>query len=187
MTRHVQRTSTNVDVAASHAHWLWNTLAATSCALILAACASSTKHHGNPSTAHAQAVRYSNCMRSHGVSNFPDRPPGGGFNVRTLGSETGSATFLAAQIACAKTQPSGSGRPAPCTGKQEQQIVAKARCIRTHGVPNLPDPTTVGNGMFALPNLPPSWNPQAPAVIKATKACAHVGMPIPSPNGAVGG
>jgi hypothetical protein len=126
-------------------------------------------------------------MRSRGISNFPDPSPRGGFNLRALGPEAGSPTFLAEQTACAKTQSAGSERPARYTGEQEQQIVAKARCIRAHGVPNFPDPRTVRDGMFGEPNLPPGWDPDAPAVVKATKACAHVGIPIPTPDGAVGG
>ena len=171
----------------ARAYWLWIALATMSCALTVAACGSSAKHNESVSNTYAQAVKYSDCMRSHGVSNYPDPSPGGGFNLRAVGSETGSPTFLAAQTACAKTQPRGSGRPARYTGEQEQQIVAKARCIRAHGVPNFTDPTTIGNGIFGEPSLPPGWNPEAPAVVKATKACAHVGIPVPSPNGAIGG
>jgi hypothetical protein len=158
-----------------------------SCALTVSACGSSTQRSGSVSNTYAHAVRYSDCMRSHGVSDFPDPSPGGGFNVRALGSEAGSATFLAAQTACAKLQPGTSARPAPFTGEQERQMVAKARCIRTRGAPDFPDPTAVGDGMFGEPNLPPGWNPDAPAVVKATRACAHVGIPIPSLDGAIGG
>jgi hypothetical protein len=125
-------------------------------------------------------------MRSRGVSNFPDPSPGGGFNLRALGSEAGSPTFLAAHTACAKLQPGGSGRPAPYTGEQEREMVAKARCIRAHGAPNFPDPTTLGPGMFGEPSLPSGWNNEAPAVVKALRACTHVGITIPSPDGGLG-
>ena len=125
-------------------------------------------------------------MRSHGVSTFPDPAPGGGFNLRALGGEANSPAFISAQTGCAKLQPGGSRRPLPFTGEQEQQIVAKARCIRTHGVPNLPDPTMVGPGTFGEPYLPPGWNLKAPAVVNALNACAHVGITIPSPDGGLG-
>jgi hypothetical protein len=125
-------------------------------------------------------------MRSQGVSNFPDPAPGGGFDLRALGAEAGPPALLAAQTACAKLQPGGSRRPSPFTGKQEQRIVAKARCIRAHGVPNLPDPTMVGPGMFGEPYLPPGWHNDAPAAVKALNACKHVGITIPSPDGGLG-
>ena len=168
------------------AYWVLISLATTSCASTVAACGSSSKRQGSASNTYAQGVRYSDCMRSHGVSSFPDPAPGGGFNLRALGAEARSPTFPAAQTACAKLQPGGSKRPSPFTGEQEQQIVAKARCIRTHGVPNFPDPTTVGPGMFGEPYLPPGWNNDAPAVVKALNACAHVGITIPSPDGGLG-
>jgi len=172
---------------ASRPHWLLTALVSSSCALAVAACGMSSKRDGSASTTYAQAVRYADCVRAHGVSNFPDPSPGGGLNLRALGAEAGSPTVLAAQAACAKTQRGGSARPAPFTGEQKRQMVAKAQCIRTHGVPNFADPTTVGNGMFGEARLPPGWSPAAPAIVNATKTCAHVGIPIPSPDGAVGG
>jgi hypothetical protein len=171
---------------ASRPHWLLIALVALSCAPTVAGCGTSSTRNRGVSNTHAQAVRYADCVRAHGVSDFPDPSPGGGFNLRALGSEAGSPTLLAAQTACANMQPGGSGRPAPFTGEQQRQMVAKAQCIRTHGVPNLPDPMTVSDGMFGEPNLPPGWNPEAAAIVKATKACARVGIPIPSPDGAVG-
>jgi hypothetical protein len=168
------------------AGWLWIAIATISCALTVVACGSSGKRIGNVSNTYAQGIGYSDCMRSHGLSNFPDPSPGGGFNLRALGSEAGSPAFLAAQTACTKLQPGGSTRPSPFTGEQEQLMVAKARCIRTHGVPSFPDPTTVGPGTFGEPHLPPGWSNDAPAVIKALTACAHVGITIPSPDGGLG-
>jgi hypothetical protein len=168
------------------AHWLWIAIATVGCASTVVGCGSAGKHNGNVSNTYAQGVRYSGCMRSHGVPRFPDPSPGGGFNLRALGSDAGSPAFLAAQTACAALQPAGSGRPSPFTGEQERQMIAKARCIRTHGVPSFPDPTTVGRGMFGEPGLPPGWNNEAPAVIKALIACEHVGITIPSPDGGIG-
>jgi hypothetical protein len=114
-------------------------------------------------------------MRSHGVSNFPDPSPGGGFNIRGLGAETDSPTFTSAQSRCASLQPGGA--PPRITGAQLYQMAAKARCIRQHGFRSFPDPTSVAGGVDN--NLPPDWNPEAPAVITARKACAHVGIAIP--------
>ena len=162
------------------------TLATMSRALIVVASGSSSKRNRSASNTYAQGVRYSDCVRSQGVSNFPDPAPGGGVDLRALGAEARSPALLAAQTACAKLQPGGSRRPSPFTGKQEQRIVAKARCIRTHGVPNFPDPTMVGPGNFGEPYLPPGWNNDAPVVVKALNACKHVGITIPSPDGGLG-
>jgi hypothetical protein len=147
-------------------------------ALAIAACGSSTHSSGAGITSSfPQEVRYADCMRSHGVSNFPDPSPGGGFNVRALGAEAQAPAFVSAQSACAKLQPGG---PAPLriSGEQLYQMAAKARCIRQHGFSNLPEPTLVDGGAGTT-NPPTGWNPEAPAAVKARKACAHVGIAVP--------
>jgi hypothetical protein len=114
-------------------------------------------------------------MRSHGVPNFPDPSPGGGFDIppqSAVGAEEGSPAFGAAQTACAKLQPGGPAPPR-ITGEQVHQMFLKARCIRQHGFPNFPDPS-LGRGL-----IPPDWNNEAPEAITARKACARVGIAIP--------
>lgn len=95
----------------------------------------------------AQAVAYSQCMRSHGVANFPDpvQTPSGGYGYRTAGIDPNSAGFQGALQAC-KALPS----PWNSTGEQlsptqQQEWLDWARCIRTHGLPNFPDPTFSGS------------------------------------------
>jgi hypothetical protein len=44
--------------------------------------------------------RYTACMRSHGITNFPDPPPGGGLNFEMSGIDTRSSSFHAAVQAC---------------------------------------------------------------------------------------
>ena len=50
----------------------------------------------------AEAVAYSQCIRSHGVPNFPDpvQTPSGGYGYRTTGIDPNSAAFQGAQQAC---------------------------------------------------------------------------------------
>ena len=52
----------------------------------------------------ASQLRYARCMRDHGVHNFPDPLPNGGFRIPT-GIDTQSPAFNTASQAC------GSGRP----------------------------------------------------------------------------
>jgi hypothetical protein len=94
----------------------------------------------------AQAVAYSECMRSHGVPNFPDpvQTPSGHYGYRTNGIDPNSAAFQGAIQAC-KSLPS----PWNPTGQQlstsQQQAWLKwAQCVRTHGQPDFPDPTFSG-------------------------------------------
>jgi hypothetical protein len=150
-------------------------LLAIMCVLVIAACGSSNKSSSAASGSYSQGVKYSDCMRSHGISNFPDPSPGGGFNIRWIGAdETPSPAFVSAQTACAKLQPGGSAPP-QITGEQVHEMFVKARCIRQHGFPNFPDPSLSGTGLTP----PADWNPEAPMSITARKACAHVGIAIP--------
>ena len=94
----------------------------------------------------AEAVAYSQCIRSHGVPNFPDpvQTPSGGYGYRTAGIDPNSAAFQGALQAC-KALPS----PWNSTGQQlspaqQQAWLNWAKCIRAHGVPDFPDPTFSG-------------------------------------------
>jgi hypothetical protein len=95
----------------------------------------------------AEAVAYSQCIRSHGVPNFPDpvQTPSRGYGYRTAGIDPNSAAFQGAVQAC-KALPS----PWNTTGQQlspaqQQAWLNWAQCIRAHGVPDFPDPTFSGS------------------------------------------
>jgi hypothetical protein len=110
----------------------------------------------NSSPAAAQrdkALAYSRCMRSNGVPNYPDPnsnsdlPKG---NAQAFGVST--SQYQAAEQACGHLLPSsGSASLTQClmTGDCPQSVVEPAleegrtfaRCMRSHGVPNWPDPT----------------------------------------------
>jgi hypothetical protein len=125
-------------------------------------------------------VKYSDCMRAHGASNFPDPSPLGGINGGPPSStETQSPGFISASNTCAKLEPHGGPPPGPgFTEQQLQQMVAKSGCIRQHGFPTFPDPDASGDDI-GRGTSPAGWNPYAPAEIKARKACAKVGTVIP--------
>ena len=98
-------------------------------------------------TALAEAVAYSQCIRSHGVPNFPDpvQTPSGGYGYRTIGIDPNSASFRGALQAC-KALPS----PWNSTGQQlspaqQQAWLNWAQCIRAHGLADFPDPTFSGS------------------------------------------
>ena len=69
--------------------------------------------------------------------------------------------------------------PPPITDHQLYEMALKARCIRHHGFANFPDPTLAAGGYGIATNPPSSWNVEAPASIRARKACANVGIAIP--------
>jgi hypothetical protein len=119
----------------------------------------------------AQAEAYSQCMRSHGVPNFPDPvlTPSGGYGYRTTGIDPHSAGFHAALQAC-------KGLPSPWhpTGQQlspaqQQAWLSWAKCIRAHGVPNLPDPTFSGSAV-QISGAGGSRSPQLQSAMDACKS-----------------
>jgi hypothetical protein len=105
--------------------------------------ASSGAGAGSPDSA---ALAFSRCMRAHGVSDFPDPAPGGGFLFPRGSVNLNSPIVQAARSTCQKLMP-GGGPPGPGTqthptAQALTQMVAIARCMRRHGVANFPDPRT---------------------------------------------
>jgi hypothetical protein len=115
----------------------------------------------------AGALKYSQCMRSHGVVNFPDPNSGGGINLSSgTGIDPDSPQFQAAGKACRQYFPAPHLSQAQIA-HQEQSLLKFAACMRKNGAPNYPDPKFAANGAVTEggpdPNLP---NLQA-----ASKAC----------------
>jgi hypothetical protein len=152
-------------------------------ATIIAACASnspSSSSSGDPPTqaqiqqGQPDAVRFARCIRSHGVPNFPDPTSPQAFKLYIASSE-GSPAFQSAETACQHLLP-GGGPPsqnAPHTQAQIAAALAFARCLRSHGFPNFPDPTSSGqltHQMLADAGV----NIQLPAVQQAADACVGV-------------
>jgi hypothetical protein len=149
---------------------------ALSCAVAVAACGSSSKPTTAASTSYAQALKYTVCLRSHGVPNFPDPGPEGGIAPITPGSGINpqSPAFQSAQQACAKLNPIAATSPRSYTASQKRTALEHAECMRQHGVPGYPDPTYGRYGSANRPiakPLPSNINPQAPAFTNAEKAC----------------
>ena len=90
----------------------------------------------------SQMLASSRCMRSHGVSEFPDPPPSGKLAVPSVQSLGVSGTqFLTAQSACRRLLPTGGNGTSQAEVQQEwNEFQSFARCMRRHEVPNWPDP-----------------------------------------------
>jgi len=119
----------------------------------------------------AKAVAYARCMRSHGVPNWPDpvRTPHGDYGFLTRGIDPRSAAFRRAQQACNALSPDGWSTGPQLSLAQQQAWLSWARCMRSHGVPNFPDPTFPGGGAVELSH-PPSSSPQLQSAIDACKS-----------------
>lgn len=87
-----------------------------------------------------RAVAYAQCMRSHGVANFPDPDPNGGAQpINPPGVDTNSPTYKAAVQACKNYLPTVGINPNQ-QGQGQTQQLQFAQCMRTHGITNFPDP-----------------------------------------------
>ena len=122
------------------ASWVGGALAR---ALLAAGCGGGSS--SNPPAPPAQengALAFSRCVRSHGVSSFPDPTSSGGIPKETpqqLG--VSSSQFQAAQRACPHLLSNG-GQPTRAELQQSWSDFRRfARCMRSHRVPNWPDPT----------------------------------------------
>ncbi len=131
---------------------------------------------GGESSPGSQAVAYTACVRAHGVPNFPEpqistSPGGGSVKMAVPASIGGNPKFKSAQQACRKLLPGGGpgGEGNHQISPQEQsQYLKAAACIRSHGVPNFPDPTFSGGGVhIEHQNL----NESSPAFKAAVHAC----------------
>ena len=140
-------------------------------ALLTAACGGSTSTGagGSSSTGgsslHQEELAVAQCMRSHGVPNFPDPSANGGIpqtNPDSLG--VSNSMYQSAVNACRHLAPDATP-PSQAPGQQMlSQLVQFARCMRSHGVPNFPDPDSVGL------RVDPSMT-QLPQYQRAYQAC----------------
>ena len=124
------------------------------------------------------ALAYARCMRSRGVTNFPDPGASGGNDKEAVVSAlraVSNSQAQAAQTACMHVNGGspGTGQSAVQTQTHTAATLAFARCIRTHGFPSFPDPTTSGqitHEMLANAGI----NLHQPAVVQAADACVNV-------------
>jgi hypothetical protein len=104
-------------------------------------------------------------MRSHGVPNFPDPSSNGGTVITpSMGINTRSPQFISARNTCARLIGGGTSASSPQNLAQELKY---SKCMRAHGVPNFPDPSSNG----AITGSSKGINPQSAAFQNAQRTC----------------
>jgi hypothetical protein len=163
----------------SHSSAILLAVAGVSLSLALVGCGSSRKPSiSTASDTSPQAIKYSDCMRAHGVPDFPDLNANGSVSLPSSINPQAPA-FQAAQQTCASLRPD-TGRPPPITAAQQKSCVANAKCMRKHGFPNFPDPTFGAGGQGIGFNAPPGeYSSQSAGILLASRECASVGSPLP--------
>jgi hypothetical protein len=119
--------------------------------------------------AHAQALRFAECMRSNGAREFPDPDASGTFTIETIANgtsiDTDSPAFQQAITACTDLEPAGFTGIAR---NPEQQAAALrfAQCIRDNGVKDFPDPA-IDEPMIDTNRIPSANSPGGMTILHA--------------------
>jgi hypothetical protein len=173
-------------------------------ALLAAACGGSRASSGSDgsantggSTTSASYVAYSACMRSHGVPNYPDPDSSGQLpkpDAHHLGVST--TQLQASQRTCQHLLPNtgraiNAGSISQCMMADDcpqalvQHLLTEERsfagCMRSHGVPNWPDPITDSQGRpaFAISISKDGFNPYSKPIWAKGNECSHLMPDLP--------
>jgi hypothetical protein len=110
-------------------------------------------------------------MRAHGEPGFPDPANPGGFSSAAIESlDPSSARFNLANSRCVRVLP----KDGQLTAAELQQVIGMglkfARCMRSHGQPNFPDPGVSGGQITINFN---NIDPNSPQFQKAEQSCGR--------------
>jgi hypothetical protein len=117
-----------------------------------------------------KAVKFAECIRAHGVGDFPDPDAKNQFEY---GVSVTPAVWKRATTACKDLQPPGT-LSAKRTPKQQSASLRFAQCVRDHGVKDFPDPVN-GEPLIDTYKIPSSNEPGGMTILNtATRKCGKV-------------
>jgi hypothetical protein len=125
---------------------------------------------GNNTAANAQqAVKFAECMRSNGATQFPDPGASGKLTIDAVanGSSVDPSTpaFKQAISACKDLEPAGF-MGSKRSSQQQQAGLKFAQCIRQTGVKDFPDP--IPNGpLVDTGRIPSAAEPGGMSILRA--------------------
>ena len=113
-------------------------------------------------SARDKAVKFAECIRAHGVRDFPDPNENNQFDY---GVSVTPEVWEKATTACKDLQPPGtlSGKRTP---KQQSASLRFAECVREKGVKDFPDPVN-GEPLVNTYKIPSSNKPGGMAILNA--------------------
>jgi hypothetical protein len=126
-----------------------------------------------------KAVKFAECMRSNGVSEFPDPGGSGKITIDAVANgsslDTSTPAFKEAISACKDLEPAGF-MGSTRSSQQQQAALRFAQCIRDNGVKDFPDP--VPNGPLVDTNrIPSSGEPGGMSILHAAmQKCRDVAV-----------
>jgi len=156
----------------------------TGIAVLATACGGSDPPSASSPT-YTQVLSLAQCMRRHGVPNFPDPNASGGYSLASngsLGGAGGSSIDInntqvqAAYGDCRHLLPGGPSFSRLAQLEQQEQqrqdqmlplLLKYVHCMRVHGVPNFPSPGGQQKDVSPV-------NVNSPQYLAAAKACQHL-------------
>jgi hypothetical protein len=154
--------------------------AALACLALLAAACSSAAGSGTGAgsaggSARHSELAYSQCMRAHGITHFPDPNAQGDISLNAgpgTGLDPSSPQFKAADNACKSLLPPRRAMSPAQQAAARAQALKYSRCMRAHGISDFPDPDSHG-GIALKPSPGGDLDPNNPLYQAADKACQH--------------
>jgi hypothetical protein len=128
-----------------------------------------------------QAVKYAQCIRENGVTDFPDPDKNGRFVIAAGGPDRSSPQVKKAKQACKSQEPPGVEDDPAQIAQAQKEWLKFAQCMRRNGIPDFPDPQ---DGRLLVPK--DRINVNTPQFKKALNACrdvSHVGGGSENGNG----
>ena len=174
----VRRTCRRVGASVALAAFaLWTTACSSGPAKPSVATLTPTASTGTSSAVAGKATpdvaKYAQCMRSHGVPDFPD-PVNGGFDI-TAGPgsdlDPGSPQYAAADKACAALSPEDQAANGTVDPQAQAEALKYSACMRSHGVPSYPDPVFTGGSIREAVRAGSGIDPNSPQFIAAQNTC----------------
>jgi hypothetical protein len=168
------------------------TAAAIAAVTVIAACGSGSpsspsaggQTNANQTQAQQDVLSFARCMRSHGVSNFPDD-----LNFQNVpGINPSSPAFTTSQTACQHLLPVKTSPSAAPSAQTHAKLLRLSNCLRAHGYPSMPDPrpdpppshssqfgTLYGEGDYWI-GIPIAIDAHGPAFVRTARACHATGV-----------
>ena len=118
---------------------------------------------------HEKAMKFSQCMRDNGISQFPDPDASGAITIENVVNrssvDANSATFQQALSACRDLEPAGfmGEKRSP---QQQAAALKFAQCVRDNGVRDFPDPTPDGP-LVDTTRIPSTATPDGKTILRA--------------------
>ena len=139
-------------------------------ALTGAGCSNAPAETGTGSSGGSKAVKFAECMRDNGVSEFPDPDASGRLTIDGVvnGSslDPSAPAWKQAIGACKDLQPPGFTGDGKRSAEKQEAALEFAQCIRDNGVKDFPDPAD-GEPLVDTRRIPSAATPGGMTVLNA--------------------